>query len=125
MNIAEASARSKLSIDTIRFYERAGMLPKLPRDKRGWRSFDAGAVEWLAILERLRATGMPLKDMRRFAQLVFAPRTKSADATRERLVILKAHKEALRKRKRELAACEAYLDMKIGIYGKELKERTR
>lgn len=124
MNIGEAAATTGLTIDTIRFYEKAAMLPKLGRDARGWRCFDAGAIEWLKILERLRATGMPMADMRRFATLVFADTAGSAGATRERLAILHAHKDAIARQKAELQACEAYVDFKIGIYERELKERT-
>ena len=124
MNIAEAAKSCHLSIDTIRFYEKSGMLPKLDRDKRGWRSFDAGALEWLSILERLRATGMPLKDMRRFAQLVFTKDTKSIKATRERLEILKRHQAVLLRRKAELKTCEKYLNMKIEIYEDELEKKS-
>jgi MerR family transcriptional regulator, aldehyde-responsive regulator len=124
MNISEASQTTGLSIDTIRFYEKSAMLPRLHRDVRGWRSFDPAAIDWLRILERLRATGMQMADMRRFAQLVFTDHNGSADATRERLAILQAHKQTLDRQKAELAACEAYVEMKIAIYTQELKERT-
>jgi MerR family transcriptional regulator, aldehyde-responsive regulator len=122
MNITQAAEKSGLSVDTIRFYEKSEMLPKLSRDKRGWRSFDGGAIEWLTILERLRATGMPLKDIKRFAKLVFASDTNSRKAKVERLEILQRHKLVLKKRKSELKRCEDYLDMKIGIYSKELED---
>jgi MerR family transcriptional regulator, aldehyde-responsive regulator len=121
MNIQEAAQHSRLSIDTIRFYEKSGMLPKLPRDRRGWRSFDPPAIEWLVILERLRATGMPLHNVKRFASLVFASNTASKAAKRERLAILEQHKLTLQERKTQLAACESYLDHKIAIYAKELR----
>jgi MerR family transcriptional regulator, aldehyde-responsive regulator len=120
MNITQAAEKSGLTVDTIRFYERSDMLPKLSRDKRGWRSFGGEAIEWLTILERLRATGMPLKDIKRFAKLVFATNTNSRSAKMERLDILQRHKLALKKRKTELRRCENYLDMKIRIYSKEL-----
>ncbi|MFN0191024.1 MAG: MerR family transcriptional regulator [Aestuariivirga sp.] len=121
MNIKEAAERSNLSIDTIRFYEKSGMLPQLSRDRRGWRTFDPQAIEWLVILERLRATGMPLPQMKRFAELVFAPNTASRAAKQERLAILDQHKVKLRERKKQLSDCEAYLDHKIAIYAKELR----
>ncbi len=117
MNIAEASAASGLSADTIRFYEKAGMLPAVRRDGRGWRHFDAGAVEWLVNLERLRATGMPMKDMKRFAVLVHSGNGNNA----ERLDILQVHAERLRKRRQEIEACQAYLDHKIKVYSGKAK----
>jgi MerR family transcriptional regulator, aldehyde-responsive regulator len=120
MNIQEAAHRCSLSIDTIRFYEKSGMLPKLARDKRGWRNFDPHALEWLVILQRLRATGMPLAHVKRFATLVFAPNTASKAAKQERLAILERHKMKLAERKKQLSDCEAYLDHKIAIYAEDL-----
>ncbi|MEL7026471.1 MAG: MerR family transcriptional regulator, partial [Pseudomonadota bacterium] len=67
MQIAEAAAHCGLSIDTIRFYDKAGMLPILPRDAKGWRTFPPNALEWLGIIARLRKTGMTLEDVKRFA----------------------------------------------------------
>jgi MerR family transcriptional regulator, aldehyde-responsive regulator len=121
MNIAQASAQSGLSIDTIRFYEKSLMLPKLARDKRGWRSFDAPSLEWLVILERLRATGMPLKDIKRFAVLANSPHSKIKTAAMERLQILQDHQARLKQRRAALDACEDYLKFKIDIYRKQFK----
>jgi MerR family transcriptional regulator, aldehyde-responsive regulator len=122
MNIKGAAAVSGLSVDTIRFYEKAGMLPPLARDGRGWRSFDGGAVEWLRNLERLRATGMPMAEMRRFALLVHAE--DAGEAAGERLEILRAHAQRLEARRREVEACQAYLDQKIGTYEQMTGEAT-
>jgi MerR family transcriptional regulator, aldehyde-responsive regulator len=116
MKIREAAERSQLSSDTIRFYEKAGMLPRIARDKSGWRNFDADAVEWLLTLERLRSTGMPLKEVRRFAGLVHEGDAAGPDAVAERLDILQRHRLRLSKRREELDACEAYLARKINIY---------
>jgi DNA-binding transcriptional MerR regulator len=123
MNITEASRLTGLSIDTIRYYERSAMLPPLTRDARGWRHFDGNAIEWLRILERLRATGMPTDDMRRFARLVFAAEADAPDLRAERLAILQRHKSRLKQRARDLRACQDYVDMKIRIYS-ELKESS-
>jgi MerR family transcriptional regulator, aldehyde-responsive regulator len=116
MKIQEASKRSQLSADTIRFYEKAGMLPRIARDKSGWRNFDADAVDWLMTLERLRSTGMPLKEVRRFAVLVHEGVAAGQKAAAERLDILRRHAERLTKRREELNVCEAYLSRKISIY---------
>jgi MerR family transcriptional regulator, aldehyde-responsive regulator len=118
MNITQAAAKSGLSVDTIRFYEKSGMLPPIVRDKRGWRTFSADNLNWLETLERLRSTGMPLKSVRRFAVLVHAKKSDKA-ARQERLVILREHAERLRQRRADLDACEAYLNHKISIYQRE------
>jgi MerR family transcriptional regulator, aldehyde-responsive regulator len=116
MTIKDAATASGLSIDTIRFYEKAGMLPPLPRDARGWRQFDRGALDWLCDLERLRATGMPMAEMRRFAELVHAKGAQEAVSASERLAILERHAERLVLRERDLAACKAFLTRKIAVY---------
>jgi MerR family transcriptional regulator, aldehyde-responsive regulator len=121
MNITQASEKSGLSVDTIRFYEKSAMLPKLARDKRGWRAFDSSAIEWLIILERLRATGMPLKDVKRFAVLVNGEAAQGKTAAQERLQILERHKERLKQRRATLDACDTYLTYKINIYRKQVK----
>jgi DNA-binding transcriptional MerR regulator len=124
VNISEASKASGLSIDTIRFYEKAGMLPAAPRDRRGWRVFNADAVEWLRNLERLRATGMPLANVRRFAVLVHAGDAAAVSGTAERLTILRRHQLRLADRQNELDACKTYLAHKISVYeAMEAKEQ--
>jgi MerR family transcriptional regulator, aldehyde-responsive regulator len=124
MNINEASILSGLSIDTIRFYEKSGMLPAVPRDGRGWRRFDGGLVEWLKNLERLRSTGMPLREVRAFAVLVHTTDAALPGAAEERLVILRRHAERLEQRMRDIAACQVFLDHKINVYSKMDGEMT-
>lgn len=94
------------------------MLPRILRDTRGWRSFGPDSFEWLRNLERLRATGMPLKDMRRFAVLVHLGDPASSDAASERLAILQRHSELLKQRQADLDDCKSYLSQKIEIYQK-------
>ncbi len=114
MTIQEAAAASGLSVDTIRFYEKAGMTPPVPRDARGWRTFPPSLVEWLTNLARLRATGMPMAEMQRFARLVHA--TPSPDVIAERLALLREHNACLARRRAELEAAQDYLDHKIAVY---------
>ncbi len=121
MNITQAATQCGLSVDTIRFYEKSAMLPQLARDKRGWRVFDAPAIDWLVTLERLRATGMPLKDIKRFAVLANSKEAQTPSAAKERLQLLEQHQERLQKRRAELDACEAFLNFKISIYRKQVK----
>ena len=116
MQIREASDTSGLSIDTIRFYEKSGMLPPVQRDGRGWRRFDPSTIEWLLNLERLRATGMPMADMKRFAELVHERDPEDHAAAMERLDILTRHRETLKQRQTELDECAAYLEKKIRVY---------
>ncbi len=116
MQIGEVSAQSGLSIDTIRFYDKSGMLPDLPRDAKGWRRFTPEALNWLEIIARLRRTGMPLEDIKAFSLSVHGAASESGAAQAERLALLKAHQARLAEQRAELDACEAYLKMKISVY---------
>ena len=116
MEITEVARHSGLSVDTIRFYEKTGMLPPIARDGRGWRRFDPNTADWLRNLGRLRATGMPLRDMRRFAELVHDQGAGTPEAAQERLAILRRHGERLIARQKELDACVAFLNQKIAVY---------
>lgn len=61
MRIGEAARASGLSIDTIRFYERAGILPAPPRESNGYRRYTPEHVEALRLAAGLRALGVPLE----------------------------------------------------------------
>ena len=113
MRIAEAADRSGLSIDTIRYYEKSGLLPEIERGPDGQRRFSAENIEWLTLLCSLRETGMPMKTMHRFAALY-----RSGDRTiPERKEILLAHSEHLKKRRADLDRCEEILTRKLALYG--------
>ena len=109
MRINEAAARSGLTQDTIRFYEKSGMLDAIQRDERGWRVFSSDDVNWLTTLERLRATGMPLDDVKRFAISAHATDRDTPAQRALRLSLLERHVVTLAQRQAELEACKHFL----------------
>ncbi len=112
MRISEASARSGLSADTIRYYEKTGIVPAIKRGPDGLRRFSPENVEWLTLLYWLRKTGMPMKEMQRFARLYRdGNRTVS-----ERRDLLLDHAERLKKRRADLDRCEEVLAVKLSAY---------
>ena len=121
MRIKEAAARSGLTQDTIRFYEKSGMLAPVRRDARGWRVFNGDDVNWLTTLERLRATGMPLDDVKRFAMSAHAPERVAPDQRALRLGLLERHAVTLAHREAELKASKHFLDHKISMYRTSLE----
>lgn len=112
MRINEAAIKTGLSADTIRFYEKEGLLPPIARDASGHRSFSPDNINWMTVLYWLRKTGMPMDVMSRYAVLVH-----EGDHTiPERLTILRAHGALLAARRAELDQCDALLAYKIGAY---------
>jgi len=65
--IAEVVERTGLSRDTLRYYEKAGLIDAVDRSRGGQRRYVSGDLAWLEFLLRLRATGMSIADMQRFA----------------------------------------------------------
>lgn len=112
MRIAEAAHRCSLSIDTIRYYEKSGLLPEISRGSDGKRRFTTENIEWLVLLGSLRATGMSMKTMSRFAGFY----RDGHQTIPERREILLAHSNQLRLRRRELDRCEKLLSYKLKMY---------
>ena len=108
----EAAAKCGLSQHTLRWYERIGLLGTIERGGDGRRRFSDGDLDWLSLLTKLRATGMPVRDMRRYAELV-----RSGAGEAERLELLKKHREEVRRSLASQRECLKLLDAKISYYG--------
>jgi DNA-binding transcriptional MerR regulator len=121
MKIGELAKRSELSAHTIRYYERIGLLPHADRDRSGQRDYDASILTWIEFLGRLKATGMPIREMLCYAAL----RTRGAGTEVERRQLLERHRERVRAHVAELKACLLVLDAKIAGYaGMEKRMET-
>lgn len=111
-SIAQAAARSGLSIDTLRYYERIGLVEPPARDSGGRRDYSDADLAWLEFLTRLRTTGMPIRMMREYAQL----RHRGPGNETRRRQILVEHRTDVRQRIAELQFCLEVLDHKITNY---------
>jgi len=112
MKIGQLAKRSGLSAHTIRYYERIGLLPYADRDRSGQRDYDASILVWIAFLGRLRTTGMPIREMLRYAEL----RERGPATESERVALLEQHRDRVRAHVAELQACLFVLDTKIAGY---------
>ncbi|RSM74611.1 MerR family transcriptional regulator [Kibdelosporangium aridum] len=115
--IAQAAERSGLSIDTLRYYERIGLVEPPARDSGGRRSYSDEDLAWLEFLTKLRTTGMPIRMMREYAQL----RMRGVGTEARRQQILIDHRKDVLERIAELQGCLAVLNYKIDLYGNRLE----
>ena len=69
MTINEAAALTGFSVDTLRYYERTGVVPRVPRLPSGRCYYDAEALARINLVRRLKAAGMPLKAIERYIAL--------------------------------------------------------
>ncbi|MCR8549298.1 MerR family transcriptional regulator [Salipiger sp. P9] len=120
MKIGELAKRSGLSAHTIRYYERIGLLPFADRDAGGRRDYDESILVWIAFLDRLKTTGMPIREMLHYAAL----RAEGDHTGPARRALLEAHRDRVRAHLSELQACLLVLDTKIDTYV-EAEKRTQ
>jgi DNA-binding transcriptional MerR regulator len=107
MMIGELARRSGLPAHTIRYYERIGLLPYACRDRSSRRDYDASILTWIAFLGRQKSTGMPIRDMLRYAEL----RERGTGTEPKRRDLLEQHR--VRARLAELEDSLIVLDTKI------------
>ena len=112
----EAAEKCGFSQYTLRWYERIGLLDRVERGPDGRRRFSDGDVNWLLLLSKLRATGMPVRDMQRYAELV-----RSGAGEAHRLELLERHREFVRQAITEREECLQLLDSKIRVYRREVR----
>lgn len=113
LTIAQAADRTGLSTHTLRYYERDGlMLFSVDRSTSGHRRYSDRDLTWIQMITRLRSTGMPIRDVRRYAALVRA----GAGNEAERLHLLKAHRERVEAQLAEVTSHLRAIDHKIGLY---------
>ncbi|MFF5444801.1 MerR family transcriptional regulator [Streptomyces sp. NPDC012888] len=110
--ISEVAASTGLSQHTLRWYERIGLMPHVDRSHSGQRRFSDRDLHWLAFVGKLRATGMSVADMVRYAELV----REGEHTSGERRALLERTRDDVRARIAELTDALAVLDRKIGTY---------
>ncbi|MFJ8211409.1 MerR family transcriptional regulator [Streptomyces sp. NPDC096033] len=110
--ISEVEARTGLTQHTLRWYERIGLMPHVDRSHSGQRRFSDKDLHWLGFVGKLRATGMSVADMVRYAELV-----REGDHTvDERRELLERTRREVLARVAELTDALDVLDFKIALY---------
>ncbi|MFE7530790.1 MerR family transcriptional regulator [Kitasatospora sp. NPDC057542] len=117
LSIGEVAERTGLSVHALRFYEREGLLVgPVRRTAGGRRRYAVLDVQWLEICIKLRESGMPLADLRRFAELVRQGPGNEAD----RLRLLDVHRQRVDERIRALEECRSLIAWKTAVYADHL-----
>ncbi|MEN2508566.1 MerR family transcriptional regulator [Stutzerimonas stutzeri] len=112
LSIQQFAARTGLSADTLRYYEKIGLLRHVARDASGFRVYGPRDLEWVAFVLRLKDTGMPLEDITRYADL----REQGETTLAARQALLEAHAARLQARlQRDQEHLDA-LQAKIELY---------
>ena len=113
VSIAEAARRTGVSVHTLRYYERAGLVvTAVDRNAAGRRRYRQLDLDWIKVCTKLRATGMPIRAIRRYADLVSAGRGNE----HERLALLETHRADVVAKIAELNENLRLIDHKLDVY---------
>ena len=114
-SIGEFSKVTGLGIHTLRYYEHENLIIPL-RNSSNRRRYSEKDIAWIAFIKRLKATGMPIKEIKKYAAL----RAKGDVTLSERMEMLMQHRQSMDERIRQLQEHEAMLDEKIAFYRQEI-----
>ena len=112
LTVKEVAATTGLSAHTLRYYEREGLVDPIGRAESGHRRYSQRDIAWIEFLGRLRATGMPIRKMKRFADL----RREGDPTIPARRALLKKHGTEVRQRVAELERDLVMIDEKVELY---------
>ncbi|MEH0845780.1 MerR family transcriptional regulator [Micromonospora sp. CPCC 205711] len=109
---SEAARRSGFSLDTLRYYEKIGLLADVGRTSGGRRVFTDDDLSWLVLFRCLRDTGMPIAEMCRYAELA----REGAHTAGERRALLERHAQRVEEQMTLLQRQYDHLREKIRFY---------
>lgn len=72
MSIKQFSQLTGITADTLRYYEKIGLLPPVPRTESGIRSYDANSLAWVQLIQQLKASGLMLEEIQEYIRLARA-----------------------------------------------------
>ena len=112
MTISEIAKKYDLTPDTLRYYERIGLIPPVPRNASGLRDYDEESCNWVEFIKCMRSAGLPIEVLIDYVQLF--PKGDSTVPARKEILI--EQRELLRAKIEELQKTLARLDYKIELY---------
>ncbi|WP_308752629.1 MerR family transcriptional regulator [uncultured Anaerotruncus sp.] len=116
MTITEVSRKYGISPDTLRYYERIGLLPPVPRNRSGIRDYDEASCGWVELMKCMRAAGVQIEALIEYVNL-FQQGDETVDAREE---LLREQRRQLADRMAEMQRSLDRLDEKIDRYEKGL-----
>lgn len=114
LTIAEVAQRTGLTRDTLRWYEREGLIPAVDRSTSGYRTYDEATVRMIQLVVRLRRTGMPVRTMKDFVTMV----AEGAASHGRRMALLEEHRDRVRAHLAQLEGDLTAIEEKINHYSR-------
>lgn len=117
-SIGQVAKKTGLTAHTLRYYQKEGLLPFLQKSSSGLRVFSDNDLGWLGLIECLKETGMPLKDIRQYIDWYL-----EGDSTLSlRLDMFKNQKNRVEEQIRQFQKHLEKIEYKIALYEEAVKE---
>lgn len=121
MTIAEVSKKYEISPDTLRYYERIGLIPTVPRNKSGFRDYNEESCAWIQLMKCMRKAGVQIEALTKYVALF-----KSGDSTvEERKAILVEQRDRLLTCMEDIQNSIEQLNRKIDQYEQRILPREQ
>lgn len=121
MNIKKVSEQLEITPDTIRYYERIGLVPPINRNKNGVRDFTDLDIQRLDFIKCMRHAGLSIESLHEYMHLYSLNDDRTIPARKR---ILEEETEKLDERIASLQETRAYLQHKINVYDSQLTQAT-
>lgn len=117
MTIAEVSKKYDISADTLRYYERVGMIPPVTRTASGIRDYQDSDLGWVGLAKCMRSAGLPVEAMIEYVRLY----QEGYSTIPARLQLLLEQRQSLLEQKKKIDETLDRLNYKISIYEDAVK----
>ena len=121
MTIAEVSEKYQISADTLRYYEKEGLIPYISRTEGGVRNYTEEDCARIGFVKCMRSAGLSIEVLKQYFEL-FAKGKRTLKTRRD---LLSTEREKLKDRMTELQETLKRLDYKISVYDNALKSKTK
>lgn len=118
LTIQQVAKTTGLTTHTLRYYERIGLIHPINREENTRRCYTVDDIGWIEFLLKLRATGMSIKDMQRYAEL----QRQGDETLPERVQMLKTLRDNVEAKIHELNENLSLVSYKIDYYSKIIEE---
>ncbi len=116
MTIAEVSKKYGLSVDTLRYYEKAGLIPPVNRKENGIRDYTEQDCGWVEFIKCMRAAGLSIEVLRQYIELY----ARGNRTLQKRKSLLVAERDRLKERIGQMQQTLKRLNYKISVYEQKI-----
>ena len=121
MTISEVSEQYGLTADTLRYYEKIGLIPRVERKKNGVRDYQEEDCKQITFIKCMRSAGMPVETLLRYMSLI----RQGEETSKERMGLLVEQQEILLKKRQEMDDTLKRLEDKIACFKEKEKSKKR